>query len=159
MADTPPTTATTPSNEPVSFTLPQLSVSYLDELLNTTQWPASLFQIGHGAAAIEALPDLAAKPADVAALPKDEKDPAVIQTWVDAMNAHAAASAEWAAVPVAFTLSAKQVKATKACLTFWLDTKPDAAQGKPNKPALPFNPYSVKLVTAFDLTIPDDDVA
>ena len=58
-------TAPAPVSEtPISFTLPQVSVKYIRELLNTVSWATTIAHLKHGGDAFELLPEPATEPVD-----------------------------------------------------------------------------------------------
>ena len=131
-------TAPAPVSEtPISFTLPQVSVKYIRELLNTVSWATTIAHLKPGGDAFELLPEPATEPVDKRFWESPEE-----------LAAYRAAVKEWADKPVKVTLSPKQHRAVKACLDHYF-SKPQSV--------LPAGKYTNAIIDAFGITVPDDD--
>lgn len=114
---------------PHKHSLPQLSVKYLRELINSPAWATDLTKMMRGAEALDKLPEVENEPfiangataEQIVAFRKETKE------WSDKVLAE-------------FELTEKQQKAVKFCLKFYLP-----------KAALPPNTYSKAIFVSFDI--------
>lgn len=132
--------------DPVSLTLPQVSVKYLRQLVNTLQWADSPSKLKHGGDAFELIPEPVTEPVDK-------------QYWsnADELTAYREAVKVWADKPLSFSLSAKQFNACKFCLEFYLIQKKAKDEGKAYQSILPPGPYTNALIKFFNIEVPEDD--
>ena len=138
--------AASTTDTPVSITLPQVSVKYVRELLNTTGWASSLFNLKWGGEAFESLPEPATEPIDKG-------------RWTDEdeLTEFRAKTKKWAEKPLTFSLSPKQFKALKSCMEYYIVQAHNKAAQKPYQSVLPGGRYTNAIISAFNIEVPDEN--
>ena len=138
---------TSPSSDsPVSLTLPQVSVKYVRELLNTVGWANSLFNLKHGGDAFDNLPEPAIEPLDKGRWATE-----------DELTDFRTRTKEWADKKLSFTLPPKQFKALKTCMEYYIVQKHNVENNKPYQSVLPGGRYTNAIIAAFNIEVPETE--